>query len=166
MIPEKTPFLLLFLSLCSGPLLWGQAAEGVRATTKVYPDGSTRAVVVDYENKTSEEVIKDASGKITRKNIFVMDDRNQVVGATHLDAKGKVLYRETFTLDASNRVVQSQLYSSTDQPLGRRVFTYGAKGAPRVEDYDEKGNLIKTTGGTRSGRANPPATRNGTVPAR
>ena len=166
MIAEKNPFLLLFLSLCSGPLLWGQAAEGVRATTKVYPDGSTRAVVVDYESKTSEEVFKDASGKITRKKLYVMDERNQVVGATHIDAKGNVLYRETFTLDASSRVIQSQLYSSTDRPLGRRVFTYGAKGAPRVEDYDEKGNLIKTTGGSRSGRTNTPATRNGAVPAR
>ncbi len=161
---SQKPLFFLFLSLCSCPLVWGQA-EGVRARTQVYPDGSTRAVVVDYENKTSEEVMKDASGKVTKKTLYTMDDRGQVVGATHLDAKGNVRYREAFTLDGSNRVIQSQLYSSTDRPLGRRVLTYGSKGAPRVDDYDEKGNLIKTTGGTRSGRSNT-STRSAATPAR
>ena len=161
--PQKT-LLLLFLSLCAGPLVWGQA-EGVRARTQVYPDGSTRAVVVDYENKNSEEVLKDASGKVTKKTRYTMDERNQVVGATHLDAKGNVRYREAYTLDDRDRVIKSQLYSATDRPVGRRVFTYGSKGAPRVDDYDDKGNLIKTTGGTRSGRSNTPA-RNGAAPAR
>ncbi len=132
-----------------------EAANTIKVTTKLRPDGSTASRIVDPDKHTIEESIKDQSGRILSKTVFTTDERGISVGATHFDAKGNVRYKEVYQLDLGDRIASSSLLSATGQPLGKRVFNYDSKGNARVEDYDASGNLISRPTAANQSRGRP-----------
>jgi hypothetical protein len=135
--------LLLFFLL--GMSVFGQAdAFGViKETTRVFPDRSTSTTVTDPEKRTSEETLRDAAGKVMRRTVYPLNDRNFARGAIHYDAKGVVVYKEVYVYDDSGRISESKLFTRDNQPKGKLVFVYeGGNNTARIEDYDEFGNLV------------------------
>jgi hypothetical protein len=135
--------LLLFFLL--GMSVFGQndpPLGEIKETTRVYPDRSTATTVTDPEKHTSEETVRDASGKILRRTVFPLNDRNFARGAIHYDAKGVVVYKEVYVFDYAGRITESKLFTKDNQPKGKRVFVYEGDNKARIEDYDEFGNFI------------------------
>jgi hypothetical protein len=133
------PFLLLGMSV------FGQndpPMGAIKETTRVYPDKSTATMVTDPEKRTSEETVRDAAGKILRRTVFPLNDRNFARGAIHYDAKGVVVYKEVYVFDYAGRIIESKLFTKDNQPKGKRVFVYESDNKARIEDYDEFGTLI------------------------
>jgi len=133
------PFFLLGMSV------FGQNEPpmgAIKETTRVYPDKSTATMVTDPEKRTSEETVRDASGKVLRRTVFPLNDQNFARGAIHYDAKGVVVYKEVYVFDSAGRIIESKLFTRDNQPKGKRVFVYEANNKARIEDYDEFGNLI------------------------
>ncbi len=137
--------LRLLALLCAFPMCaFGQGeAEGViKATTKLRPDGSQAITIVDPDQRTAEETLKNAAGKVMKKTVFLLDERNFALGAVHYDAKGGVFYKESFRRDSADHVVESSFTSADGKSLGRRVFNYRGDKVSGVEDYDANGNRI------------------------
>ncbi len=132
----------------------------IKATTKLRPDGSMATRIVNPDQHTIEESLKDSAGKLISKTVFSTDERHIATGATHFDAKGNVRYKEIYKLDQSDRISESVLVSANDRPLGRRVFNYDSKGNARIDDYDASGNLVAPQSTTQSrGRPDKPTIR-------
>jgi hypothetical protein len=149
-VNSKTPSIMktlafLAAALFIAPVAFGQgeALGTIKATTKLRRDGTRTTAILDPDKRTREETLTDAAGKILKKTIFMLDDRNFATAAIHYDAKGNVRYKETYTRDGSDRVSESHLFSKDDRPLGKRVFHYDDRGnAQKIDDYDASGNLI------------------------
>ena len=142
--PKQRLRLLLVVAVFSTRAVLGQGEpQGtIKATTKVRPDGSLATTIVDPDKKTAEESVTDSAGKMLKKTLFLLDDRNFATGAIHYDAKGNIRYKESYRRDMSDRISESTLYSQNDRLLGRRVFNYDAKGQAQIQDFDAAGNLI------------------------
>jgi hypothetical protein len=134
----------LAAALFFAPVAFGQgeAPGTIKATTKLRRDGTRTTTIVDPDKRTAEETFTDSAGKILKKTIFTLNDRNFSTGAVHYDAKGNVRYKEAYTLDGSDRISESQLFSKDDRPLGKRIFHYDERGKAQIDDYDASGNLI------------------------
>jgi hypothetical protein len=137
---------LIFLAaaLLIAPVAFGQgeAPGTIKATTKLRRDGTRTTTILDPDKRTAEETFTDSAGKILKKTVFTLNDRNFSTAAVHYDAKGNIRYKETYTLDGSDRISESQLFSKDDRPLGKRIFHYDERGKAYIEDYDARGNLI------------------------
>ena len=120
----------------------GEPQGTIKATTKLRTDGTRSTTIVDPDKRTAEETLSDAGGKVLKKTVFTLNDRNFAGTAIHYDGKGNIRYKETYTRDAADRISESQLFSKDDRPLGRRVFRYDLRGNAQIEDYDVSGNLI------------------------
>ncbi|HET6409063.1 MAG TPA: hypothetical protein VFG14_14340 [Chthoniobacteraceae bacterium] len=141
---------LLLVILASAMPAFAQSAQrqtgapgAVKATTRVLPDGSKATNIVNPDKREATETVTDASGKVTKKTWFSLDERDFTTGAVHYDAKGNIRYKEAFKRDGADRITATYLYSKNDQLLGHRIFNYDAKGnITGIDDYDAKGNLI------------------------
>lgn len=137
---------LLSLALLLAPLFHafsqGEAAGVIKATTKLWEDGSKSTTIVDPDQRTAEETVTSAAGKVIRKITYLLDERNFALGAIHYDAKGTVHYKETYTRDAADHVIESAYTGADGHALGRRVFVYRGDKLAGVEDYDAQGNRI------------------------
>jgi len=134
--------LLLFVLLAISVFAQNDPLGAIKETTRVFPDKSTATTVTDPEKRTSEETVRDASGRILRRTVFPLNDQNFARGAIHYDAKGVVIYKEVYVFDFAGRITESKLYTRDNQPKGKRVFVYEGENKARIEDYDEFGNLI------------------------
>ena len=114
----------------------------VKATTHVYPDGSTSTTITDPDKRTAEDVVRDAGGKMIRRTVHPLNDQDFARGAIHYNAKNEVTYKEIYVFDASGRIIESKLFTKDNQPKGKLVFIYEGKSKARIEDYDEYGRLI------------------------
>jgi hypothetical protein len=126
-------------------LPYGQSAPplgAIKATTLVFPDRSTATTITDPDKHTSEQTVRDASGKVLRRTVYPLNDRNFARGAIHYDAKGVVVYKEVYVFDYAGRITESKLFTKDNQPKGKLVFIYEGENKARIEDYDEFGNLI------------------------
>ena len=135
--------LLLFFLL--GMSVFGQNDSpmgAIKETMRVFPDKSSATMVTDPEKRTSEETVRDASGKTLRRTVFPLNDQNFARGAIHYDAKGVVVYKEVYVFDYAGRITESKLFSRDNQPQGKRVFVYEADNKAHIDDYDKFGNLI------------------------
>jgi hypothetical protein len=143
------PLIIFFLL---GTSIFGQNAPpygqnappsgAIKATTLVFPDRSTATTITDPEKHTSEETVRDAAGRILRRTVYPLNDRNFARGAIHYDAKGVVVYKEVYVFDYAGRITESKLFTKDNQPKGKLVFVYEGENKARIEDYDEFGNLI------------------------
>ena len=141
----KIPAHILLLFLLAAPFVFGQndyRGGPVKATTHVYPDGSTSTTVTDPDKRTSEEVVRDAGGKMIRRTVHPLNDQDFARGAIHYNAKNEVTYKEIYVFDASGRIIESKLFTKDNQPKGKLVFIYEGNAKARIEDYDEYGRLI------------------------
>jgi len=120
----------------------GEAAGVIKATTKLWEDGSKSTTIVDPDQRTAEETVTNAAGKTLRKITYLLDERNFALGAIHYDAKGGIRYKETYTRDAADHVIESAYAGPDGRALGRRVFVYRGDKLTGVEDYDAQGNKI------------------------
>jgi hypothetical protein len=119
------------------------APGAVKATTSILPDGSRKTNIVDPDKREAVETVTDAAGKLLRKTLFTLDERDLTTGAIHYDNKNAVRYKEAYKRDGADRISETYLYSPGDKLLGRRVFTYDGKGnVAQVDDYDAAGNLM------------------------
>ncbi len=143
-IPRKQCFGVLVATALGARAVLGQGdPQGtIKATMKVRPDGSLATTIVDPDKKTAEEAVTDSAGKVLKKTLFLLDDRNFATGAIHYDAKGTIRYKESYRRDASDRISESTLYSQNDRVVGKRVFHYDGKGRAQIQDYDVAGHLI------------------------
>jgi hypothetical protein len=115
----------------------------VKATTRILPDGSRATNIVDPDKREAVETVTDAAGKVLRKTLFTLDERDLTTGCIHYDAKNNVRYKEAYKRDAADRIAETYLYSAADKLLGRRVFNYDGRGnITQVDDYDSFGKLI------------------------
>jgi hypothetical protein len=146
--------MLFTLALCVGPLAFGQGEpQGtIKATTKIRADGTRATTIVDPDKRTAEETLTDSAGKVLKKSIFTLDDRNFSKTAIHYDAKGEIRYKESYTRDGSDRITESLLFSKDDRPLGKRLFYYDSRGKAEIQDYDANGNLIARPEPVKPGR--------------
>ncbi len=153
--------LIAALSLGLSSLGWaqGEATGTLKATTRLFPDGSKATTIVDPDKRTAEETVETEKGKILRKTVWALNENNFAISATFYDAKGGVRYKERYTLDSMNRVKESFLLSATGQAMGRRVFVYDAKGKTQIEDYDANGALISRPAPVSPGRPDKPTVR-------
>ncbi len=99
-------------------------------------------VVVDPDQRTAEETVTDAGGKVQKKTTYLLDERNFAMSAIHYDAKGNIRYREAFQRDTADRVVESTFTSGDGKRLGRRVFLFQGNKAIGWDDYDAADNRI------------------------
>ena len=119
------------------------APGAVKATTRILPDGSRATNIVDPDKREAVETVTDAAGKVLRKTLFTLDERDLTTGAIHYDNKDAVRYKEAYKRDGADRIPETYLYSPADKLLGRRVFVYDGKGnVVQVDDYDSAGNLM------------------------
>src|SRR4051812_4539932 len=81
-----------------------QAQDSIKATTTVHDDGTQTNTVMDPEKRTTEETLQTKQGKVLRKTTYLLDDRNQPLGAIVYDAKGTVLYRSSYKRYGMNRI--------------------------------------------------------------
>ena len=153
----KTAALLALVSSALAPLAFsqGEPQGTIKATTKLRPDGSTATTILNPDTQTAEEIHTQAGGKMLKKTVFKLDDRNFATAAFHYDANGKMRYKESYQRDGTDRISEARLYSPEDKPLGRRVFTYDAKGAARIDDFDAEGRLIARPEPARTGPGRP-----------
>jgi hypothetical protein len=120
-----------------------RAQEPIKATTTVHEDGSRTVTVMDPEKRTTEETTETSQGKVLRKTTYLLDDRNQPLGAIAYDSKGAVLYRAAYKRDGMNRIDDETITTADGKMIRRRVYTYGANNkVARVDEYDAAGNLI------------------------
>ena len=141
----KSAFLLSFAILAAPifPALGqGEAAGVIKATTKLWEDGSKSTTIVDPDQRTAEETVTNAKGTVLRKTTYLLDERNLALGAIHYDQKGSVHYKETYTRDASDHVVEAAYTGADGRALGKRIFVYRGDKLTAVEDYDAQGNRI------------------------
>lgn len=118
-------------------------AGALRATTRIFPDGSRATNVVNYEKREAVETVTDAGGKMMRKTWFSLDARDFTTGAIHYDAKGNIRYKESFKRDAADRISETYIYDKEDRLLGHSTFIYDGNGKViQSDDFDAKGNLI------------------------
>ena len=136
--------LAAFVLVHGAPLLLaqGEPQGTIKATTKLRVDGTRATTIVDPEKRTAEETVTDSGGKLLKKTLFLLDDRNFANAAIHYDGKGNIRYKENYKRDGSDRISESILFSKDDAPLGRRVFQYDTRGRAEIQDYDVNGNLI------------------------
>ena len=125
-----------------GLLAQGEPQGTIKATTKLRVDGTRATTIVDPDKRTAEETVTDSGGKLLKKTLFLLDDRNFANAAIHYDGKGNIRYKENYKRDGSDRISESILFSKDDAPLGRRVFQYDTRGRAEIQDYDVNGNLI------------------------
>ena len=119
------------------------APGAIKATTRILPDGSRATNIVDPEKREAVETVTDAAGKVMRKTLFTLDERDLTTGAIHYDGKNMVRYKEAYKRDGADRISETYLYSAGDKLLGHRVFTYDGKGnVVQVDDYDAAGKLM------------------------
>jgi hypothetical protein len=142
------------VALVAAPFAFGQGEPlgTIKATTKLRRDGTRSTIILDPEKRTAEETFTDSAGKVLKKTVFTVNERNFSTGAVHYDAKGNVRYKEIYTLDGSDRISESQLFARDDRPLGKRIFHYDERGKAYIEDYDAKGNLIPAPQPVKPGR--------------
>jgi len=141
----KSTFLLC-LAILAAPLVpafgQGDAAGVIKATTKLWEDGSKSTTIVDPDQRTAEETVTNAKGKVLRKVTYLLDERNLALGAIHYDQKGSVHYKETYTRDAADHIVEAAYSGADGRALGKRIFVYRGDKLSGVEDYDAQGNRI------------------------
>jgi hypothetical protein len=115
----------------------------VKATTRILPDGSRATNIVNPDKREAVETVTDAAGKVLRKTLFTLDERDLTTGAIHYDNKDAVRYKEAYKRDGADRISETYLYSAADKLLGHRVFNYDGKGnVVQVDDYDAAGKLM------------------------
>lgn len=117
----------------------------IKATTKLRPDGSSSTTIVDPDQRTAEETVRDASGKVQKKTTFLLDERNVAIGAVYYDAKGNIRYKESYQRDGADHVTETDFASPDGRSLGRRVFHYQGDKVVSFEDFDAAGNRIAST---------------------
>jgi hypothetical protein len=134
---------LIFLGLCAASSAFGQEMGTIKATTTLHPDGTQTVTVTDPEKRTTEETVQTAQGKVLRKTTYLLDDRNQPLGAIAYDAKGGVLYKASYKRDGMNRIDEETISGADGQLIRRRVYSFGANNkVTRVDEYDGQGNLL------------------------
>jgi hypothetical protein len=133
---------ILFLADVPGLFAQGEPQGTIKATTKLRVDGTRATTIVDPDKRTAEETVTDSGGKLLKKTVFLLDDRNFANAAIHYDGKGNIRYKESYKRDGADRISESILFSKDDAPLGRRVFQYDTRGRAEIQDYDANGNLI------------------------
>lgn len=139
----KTLFILLVTLLLAAPFGVAQEFGTIKATTKLRGDGSTSTTILDPEKKTAEETITTTGGKVQRKILYYMDERNNAYGAVFYDGAGNILYKAGYKRDERGRVTESSFTSKDGRYLGKRLFYYtSGDQASIVEDYDAAGKLI------------------------
>jgi hypothetical protein len=139
----KTPSILFAALLLVAPVGRAQEYGTIKATTKMRGDGSTSTTILDPEKKTAEETITLPGGKVQRKVIYFMDDRNFAYGAIFYDGAGNIIYKAGYKRDERGRVTESSFTSKDGRYLGKRLFQYtSGDQASVVEDYDAVGKLI------------------------
>lgn len=152
----KTAILaLLSLALAPHAFSQGEPQGTIKATTKLRPDGSTATTILNPDTQTAEEIHTQAGGKMLKKTVFKLDDRNFATSAFHYDANGKMRYKESYQRDGADRISEARLYTPDDKPLGHRIFTYDAKGAARIDDFDTQGRLIARPAPVKKGPGRP-----------
>src|SRR5690606_23873108 len=96
--------------------------------------------------------IADSSGKVLRKTLYTLDERNVRTGAIHYDQKDNIRYKEAYKRDFENRDVETWQYSEDDRHLGQRLDIDNATGVGQVIDYDANGGQIVQQEPARPGR--------------
>ncbi len=135
------PLLLsTFALLLAAPVLLGQG--DIKATTKVFADGTRSNTVVDPDQRTAIETIVDTADRVLRKITFLLDEHNIAIGAVHYDPKGNIRYKESFQRDGFNRVLETTFSSGEGKLLGKRLYVYNGDKVARMDDYDAGGALI------------------------
>lgn len=149
----RTPvFFALFLFVHAFAFGQGEPQGTIKATTKIRVDGTRSTTIVDPDKRTAEETLTDAAGKVLRKTLFTLGERNFANGAIHYDGKGNIRYKESYTRDGADRISESRLFSKEDRPLGKRLFYYDARGNAQIQDYDVSGVLIARPEPVKPGR--------------
>ena len=139
----KTLSNFLAALLLVAPFGMAQEYGAIKATTKLRADGSTSTTILDPEKKTAEETLAQPGGKVLRKTLYFMDDRNFAYGAIFYDGAGNVIYKAGYKRDERGRVTESSFTSKDGRYLGKRLFQYtSGDQASVVEDYDAAGKLI------------------------
>ena len=144
MVSKLFPLSLLGASLLLlSPVSLFAQYDTIKASTTFHPDGTQTNSVFDPEKRTTEETTLTKQGKVLRKVIYLLDDRNQPLGAVVYDGKGTVLYRSSYKRDGMGRIDEENVSSNDGKPLRRRVYTYGGNNKiARVDEFDPAGNLI------------------------
>jgi hypothetical protein len=121
----------------------GQADAPIKATTTVHSDGTRTVTVMDPEKRTTEETTETSNGKVLRRTTYLLDDRNQPLGAIAYDGKGNVAYRSSYRRDGMDRIDEETVSNATGQVIRRRIYHYGGNNkVARIDEYDQAGNLI------------------------
>ena len=136
--------LLALLSLATIAL----AIPPKRVTNREYADGSGSSKETDPEKRQSIETFYSATGKVTHKILYQLDERLQPVSAIYYDPKNRIYQKSAYKLDGADRIIQEVLYDAKGNLLGTRNYNYGTRNGTtmviNIDAYDANGNLIQT----------------------
>jgi antitoxin component YwqK of YwqJK toxin-antitoxin module len=119
-----------------------------RVTNREYPDGSGSSKETDPEKRQAIETFYSATGRVTHKVLYQLDERQQPVSAIFYDTKNRIYQKSAYKLDGEDRIIQEVIYDAKGNLLGTRNYNYGTRNGRStvidIDTYDANGNLIRT----------------------
>ncbi len=136
------------LALLAIPALAFAALPAKKVSTRLFPDGTGSTKEIDPEKHQSTESFVDASGKMTYKIIYQLDERMQPLSGVYYNAVGKVFQKSAYKVDGADRIIQEVVYDAKDRLACTKNFIYGTRSNKSaligVDIYDANGVLKQT----------------------
>ena len=145
----KIALLTLALGLFPVTGLLAQDAS-IKVSSVLHADGSRTETQTNLEERTSEEKLLSASGKMMRRTVYKLDDLGRPAEGTHYSDKNVPTYRFEFTRDTQGRIAEEKDYTVDGKLFQRLVYRFGSTGKViGIDTYDAQGNLVR--GGSSGG---------------
>lgn len=140
----KLPALLIALALAGfAPRAIADEEPAIKVTSVLHPDGSRTETQTDVAARTSEEKTFNAAGKLTRSNLYRLDDSGKPAEGVAYDANGKVLYKFVYTRDALGRISEERDFTADGKLIQRFAYRYAPDGrVAGIDAFDGQGNPL------------------------
>lgn len=138
-----------FFCLACLPLLNAQQPSTKVVQSVLHDNDGTRTdTETDFEARTQKVTNLNASGEITQRTLYRLDEKNQPDAGIVYDPKNRILYKMKLKRDNIGRLIEEIDYTANDKFLRRLTFTYDGQGRLyQIDAYDEAGKLTGTSVG-------------------
>lgn len=135
------------LILLAAAAVAGAEEASIKATSVVHPDGSRTETITNVGEKTAEERLVGADGKIRQRTMYTLDDEGRQSGGVVYGPKGQPVSRFQFVRDAMGNIVEHRDYTVKGEVIQRRIYRLSSDGKVLgIDTYDKSGTLVETTG--------------------
>ncbi|MEO7723931.1 MAG: hypothetical protein ABIU29_04470 [Chthoniobacterales bacterium] len=139
------------------PALGQAAAEAVRVTVTMNPDGSKTVYQTDGANHRSTATTTGANGKAQGKIVYRLDGSGRYESGEVFAANGTLRFKTRYCYDAAGHLLEETQLAKDDLVQNRIVYSYDASGhSSGYAVYDGDGRLLgRTTSKKPATRAKP-----------